>query len=44
MVAYKVDNKIVTSPNDFPDYTKERAIEEPWVKINIFVPQNICTR
>ncbi len=39
MVAYKVDNKIVTSPNDFPDYTKERAIEEPWVKINTFVPQ-----
>src|SRR3990167_3682343 len=39
MVAYKVNNSIITSPNNFPDNTKGYEIQEPWVKINIFVPQ-----
>jgi len=38
-VAYKVDGELVTLPSQFPEHTKDKKILEPWVRIEVFTPQ-----
>lgn len=38
-VAYNIDGEIVTLPSQFPEHGKDKKILEPWVRIEVFTPQ-----